>query len=252
MTTDPVRRWELYIIAGAVMLLFLPLLVSILLRLMARIFAIQQSNKQKQRNERKRMTKTHQNLVAALLPFCLQKTKELREAIANPATSGAEVKRLRDYIAGQRGTLVGSNSMGYTKELVGLLAVVLGKPELNEAVNASRNGGVSYPAGSVVVVVSGDTYHKRVVGKPYIVTSGSGDQTKPCPLGLRGDWNARKFNDGGRTGEIKPATDAQVSECLANLKAPQIKTLVCVLSGYEPFKTALAEVITNPENDCNC
>jgi hypothetical protein len=108
-----------------------------------------------------------------------------------------------------------------------------------------RIASTGLTAGNVVVPTSGNSRHKRVIGKAYLLVGGSA--SAPIPLGIRGDHNKRAFN----SDEIRLATGKEMLSCFRNLNAAQIKTIVCTLSTLDSFRAALAPVIEDPGH-CNC
>ena len=185
--------------------------------------------------------------MAALLPFCIEKTKSVRE----PSAVAAAVPVNADRIAAVRAVIyselwarrVAGPVDNYTTELLRIIGAATGQ-DLSPAqvTTATSNGRTNYPAGSIVMVTGGNASHKRVVGKGYLIVQAGAE---PTPLGLRqSDFSGRKFNAGGRS-DIRIATDAEVSATLAGLNDAQVKTLVCELSAQEPWRTVLADVIRN-------
>lgn len=204
------------------------------------------------------MTRTHEALIGALLPFCKQQTVLARNGATNSANPTTDATTTRVVAALQNHPGMDSEDAGHLLKILDALY-----PGGNSAVfktladslinngwpdeeSETANSG-NWPVGSVAVVIAGTSRHKRVLNRGYIIVE-AGD--RPTPLGLRGSGEHRRPSF--EPGDIRAATDAEISDTLARLTSAQVKALVCDLSGRDPFKTVLAGVISNPENRCGC
>jgi hypothetical protein len=190
------------------------------------------------------MTRIHEAVMGALLPWSKQQTAAAKNAATQTRLTSDQQAQV-DWVRSQ---MENASDQAYVADTLRYVARNNpGLAHITRALNDYGGQGATgvIPVGAVVVCIGGTSRNKRVMNRGYLVkTAGE----SPVPLGLRGSSERRQTPF--VPGEFRLATDAEISDTLARLTSAQVKSLVCDLSATQPWKDVLAGVISNPATGC--
>lgn len=197
----------------------------------------------------KTMTRVHLETMNALLPFCKEKTRQVRTS--SPVAAGSASQKILSVLRDESGdtdTIRAAINILHHAGVIGQVTKTAFDTAHSAYVNDEEidSSSAQFPVGSVVVCIGGTRENKRVLNRGYLIVDQDG--SRPVPLGLRGQAeNGRRPFEAAH---IRAATDAEISDTLTRLTAAQLKMLVCELSADEPFRSVLSGVIENNGAAC--